>query len=104
MILRTLSKGQKGLRQSCPNKGFNNYTDTYQNTLYTHTDKIHKNTQDMPQNEINCILIKLISTDCGSVWWFCTVLQFCPENSKKKSTISNCTIRKHQFFFVLLIL
>ena len=26
MILRTWSKGQKGLRQSCPNKGYNNYT------------------------------------------------------------------------------
>ena len=43
MILRTLSKGQKGLRQSCPNKGFNKYAETYKNTLYTHTDK---NTQE----------------------------------------------------------
>ena len=53
---------------------------------FTHLQtNIHKNTQDMPQNEINCIqIIKLISADFGSVWWFCIVLQFCPENSKKK--------------------
>ena len=28
----------KGLRQSCPNKGFNKYTETCKNTLYIHTD------------------------------------------------------------------
>ena len=39
MILRTWSKVQKGLRQSCPNKGFNKYTETYKKSLYTHTDK-----------------------------------------------------------------
>ena len=44
----------------------------------------------MPQNEINCIqIIKLISADFGRVWWFCIVLQFCPENSKKKSENSS---------------
>ena len=48
---------------------------------FTHIQtKIHKNTQDMPQNEINCIqIIKLISADFGNhkIWknyftcWVC---------------------------------
>ena len=65
MILRTWSKGQKGQRQSCPSKGFNKYTETCKIIHFTHIQtKIHKNTQDMPQNEINCIqIIKLISAD-----------------------------------------
>ena len=43
MILRTSSKGPKGLRQSCPNKGFNKYIETCKNKLDTQTDK---NTQE----------------------------------------------------------
>ena len=71
---------------------------------FTHIQtKIHKNTQDMPQNEINCIqIVKLTSADFRSVWWFYNVLQFCPENSRRRSAISNCTITEH-FLYGLLI-
>ena len=40
-------KDQKVLRHSCPNKGFNKYTETCKNTLYTHTDK---NTQEQTRH------------------------------------------------------
>ena len=50
--------------------------------IHLQTDKIHKNIQDMPPKEINCIqIVKLISADFESFWWFCNVLQFCPKNS-----------------------
>ena len=67
------------------NRGFNkNIQKLAKNTLYK-TDKAHKNTQDMLQNEVNCIqIVKLISADFWSVWLFCNVLQFCPKNSKNK--------------------
>ena len=67
--MRTWSKGHKGLRQLCPKKGFNKYTETCKNTLYTQTYKnTQEHTHDMPQNEINCIqIVKLISADFGSV-------------------------------------
>ena len=43
MILRTWSKGPKGLKQSCRNKDFKKYTETCKHTLCTQTEK---NTQE----------------------------------------------------------
>ena len=52
---------------------------------FTYKETKIQNTQDMPQNEINCFqIVKLISADFGSVWWFYNVLQFCSKNSKKE--------------------
>ena len=60
----------------------NKQTLTKLKTLY----KTDTSTQDMPQNEINCIqTVKLISVHFESVWLFCNVLQFCPVNSRKKA-------------------
>ena len=63
MILRTCSKGHKGLRKSCPQQRFQQkYTETCKK--YTLQNKVHKTTQDMLQNEFNCIqIVKLISSD-----------------------------------------
>ena len=59
----------------------NKHTLTKLKTLY----KTDTSTQDMPQNEINCVqTVKLISVHFESVWLFCNVLQFCPVNSRKK--------------------
>ena len=70
MILRTWSKGHKGLRKILP--------------LTKVSTNLHKNTQDMLQNEVSCIhILKLISADFWSVWLFCNVLKFCLKNSKK---------------------
>ena len=52
--IEDMIKGQKGLRQSCPNKGFNNIQRLAKKKQkkkknFTHIQtKIHKNTQDMP--------------------------------------------------------
>ena len=67
--------------------------------------KIDKNTQDMPQTEINCIqIVKLTSVDFGSVWWSAMFYSFIQRIPKRKSTISNCTIRKHFLRFIDIII
>ena len=91
MILRTWSKGQKGLRQSCPNKGFNKYTETYKNSLYTHTDK---NTQEHRRHAPKWN--QLYSDNKTDFSWFrkCLVVftlfySFVQRIPKRRSTISN---------------
>ena len=100
-ILRTWSKGQNSLRQSCPNKGFNKYTETYKNTLYTQrpTDK---NTQERTRHAPKWNQLYSDNKTDFSWFWKCLVVLHCFIQiiPKRRPTISNCTIRKHFLCFI----
>ena len=95
-------KAIKAWENHALNKGFNkNIQKLAKNTLYK-TNKIHKNIQDMLQNELNCIqIVKLISAD---FWRFGCFAKFYTLVHQKiptrRSTISNCTIRKYFLCFI----
>ena len=104
MILRTWSKGQKCLRQSCPNKGYNNYTETYQNIHYTHTDK---NTQEHTRHAPKWN--QLYSDNKTDFSWFrkCLVVLHCftvLSREFQKEGTQFLIAQSENIFFVLLIL
>ena len=58
--------------------------------------RIHRTS---PKMKPICIqIVKLISADFGSVWWFCNDLQ--QRITKRRPTVSNCTTRKHFLCFI----
>ena len=106
MILRTWSKGQKGMRQSCPNKGFNTYTETCKNrsTLQSYRQKYTRTHKTCPKWN------QLYSDNKTDFSWFrkCLVVvifySFVQRIQKRRSKISNCRVRKHFLSFINIVI